>query len=161
MGFFILAIVVGSSIWVLQDARAIGVKKGQLRGMANMDPGDWFICCLLLWIVVFPYYLSKRPQLLNINGKTHGLFKFSGGSAALMADGVDALEKLATLRDKGILTDMEFQMQKAKILGIPASSPAEQVEEISCPICNNSIPASVVQPGENTCPKCKRVFVAE
>jgi hypothetical protein len=78
-----------------------------------------------------------------------------------MADGVDALEKLATLRDKGILTDMEFQMQKAKILGIPASSPAEQVEEISCPICNNSIPASVVQPGENTCPKCKRVFVAE
>lgn len=161
MGFIVLAIVVGSSIWVLLDARSIGVKKGQLRGIANMDPGDWFICCLLLWIIAFPYYLSKRPQLLSINGKTQGIFKSKGGSAALRADSVDALEKLANLRDKGIVTEEEFQMQKAKILGLPAPSPTGKEEVIQCPICNNAIPASGVHAGENTCPKCKRIFMAE
>ena len=161
MGFIVLAIVVGSSIWVLLDARSIGVKKGQLRGIANMDPGDWFICCLLLWIIAFPYYLSKRPQLLSINGKTQGLLKSRGGFATLKADSVDALEKLASLRDKGIVTEEEFQIQKTKILGLPAPFPTGQAEVICCPICNSAIPASEVHAGENTCPKCKRVFVAE
>lgn len=36
----------------------------------------------------------------------------------------DELEKLATLRDKGILSDEEFQQQKSKILNHTASSPS-------------------------------------
>jgi Short C-terminal domain len=30
---------------------------------------------------------------------------------------VDELERLAALRDRGVLTDLEFELQKAKILG--------------------------------------------
>ena len=153
-----ILIVLGSSLWVLADATSIGVKKGQLRGIANMSPGDWFICCLLIWIVAFPYYLSKRPQLMQINGKSKGLLVRNN---TLSADGAAALEKLAGLRDKGIVTEDEFQTQKAKILGLPIPPPMDQVETIRCPICNSAIPVSGVHAGENTCPKCKRVFVAE
>ena len=62
-------IVVGTSIWVAVDASTIGVKKGQLTGVANMGPAGWFFVCLLLWIVGFPFYLAKRGELKPINGK--------------------------------------------------------------------------------------------
>jgi len=43
----------GSSGWVYADARNLGVKKGLVKGLANMSPMGWFIACLLLWIVAF------------------------------------------------------------------------------------------------------------
>lgn len=65
----ILLIVLGTSIWVGVDASTIGVKKGQLKGMADMGPTGWFFACLLLWIVAFPFYVAKREELKRINGK--------------------------------------------------------------------------------------------
>jgi len=65
----ILIAVVATSIWVAVDASTIGVKKGQLKGLGNMGPVGWFFVCLLLWIVGFPFYLAKRPELKRINGK--------------------------------------------------------------------------------------------
>jgi hypothetical protein len=64
---FIWLIVIGTSIWVFYDAKKIGVKKGQMKGIFNMGPGGWFIVCLLLWIVGFPLYLIKRPELKKMN----------------------------------------------------------------------------------------------
>lgn len=61
--------MIASSIWVLVDAKTIGVKKGQLKGMADLGPWGWFWVCLLLWIVGFPVYLAKRGELKQINGK--------------------------------------------------------------------------------------------
>jgi hypothetical protein len=58
-----------TSIWVLFDANTIGVEKGQLEGVADMGPWGWFFACLLLWIIGFPLYLAKRPELKSINGK--------------------------------------------------------------------------------------------
>jgi hypothetical protein len=52
-------------------------------------------------------------------GQAHGATIIDGASLAGAARGetaVDQLEKLAELRDRGILTDAEFQAQKAKIL---------------------------------------------
>ncbi len=69
MEFFLFILVLLSSIWVLVDAKSIGVKKGQLKGFANLGPWGWFFACLLLWIVGFPLYLSKRSVLKKINGK--------------------------------------------------------------------------------------------
>lgn len=63
----ILLIVIGTSIWVFFDAKKIGVKKGQMKGVCNMGPGGWFIVCLLLWIIGFPMYLIKRSELKRIN----------------------------------------------------------------------------------------------
>lgn len=70
MVLLILIMVIATSIWVLIDTKKTGVKRGQLKGVANLGPWGWFFACLLLWIVGFPYYLSKREELHKINGKT-------------------------------------------------------------------------------------------
>lgn len=69
MDAILLIVVIATSIWVLVDAKTIGVKKGQLKGIADIGPWGWFFVCLLLWIVGFPLYLAKRPELKRINGK--------------------------------------------------------------------------------------------
>jgi len=43
-------VVLGSSIWVLQDARAKSIPK----------PFRWAFGSVMLWIVFFPWYLSRR-----------------------------------------------------------------------------------------------------
>jgi hypothetical protein len=67
MGDLFWIIVIVTSIWVLIDAKTIGVKKGQIQGMGNIGPWGWFFVCLLLWIVGFPFYLAKRSEFKRIN----------------------------------------------------------------------------------------------
>lgn len=56
--------VVASSIWVYVDASRIGARRGLGVGrIANVGPGQWFAISLLLWIIGFPLYLSKRWQI--------------------------------------------------------------------------------------------------
>lgn len=62
-----LVIVIATSIWVLVDAKNIGVKKGQIQGLGNLGPWGWFFACFLLWIVGFPFYLAKRSEFKRIN----------------------------------------------------------------------------------------------
>jgi len=69
MGELIWLIIIGTAIWVYFDAKAIGVKKGQVAGLANMGPGMWFFATLLLWIVGFPLYLANRGKFKTINSK--------------------------------------------------------------------------------------------
>ena len=72
MGGLIFLMVIATSIWVYFDAKAIGVKKGQLSGIANMGPVGWFFACLGLWIIAFPVYLGKRAEFKRINGVQAG-----------------------------------------------------------------------------------------
>ena len=67
-----LLVVIGTSIWVLIDARTIGTKKGQIKGMGDMGPWGWFFACLLLWIVAFPFYLAKRGEFKMVNATQRG-----------------------------------------------------------------------------------------
>jgi len=61
----VLLAVAGSSIWVLVDARNLGIRRGLIdSGFADMGPGSWFVGCLLIWIVVFPLYLAYRPRFV-------------------------------------------------------------------------------------------------
>lgn len=69
MGLIFWAVIIGTSIWVFIDAKSIGIKKGQVTGIADMGPGSWAAGCLLLWIVVFPLYLMKRGEFKKINHK--------------------------------------------------------------------------------------------
>ena len=66
MEAIIVLVVLGTSIWVFFDARAIGVKKGMVKGLADMGPWGWFIVCLLLWIIGFPAYLAMRGKYKQI-----------------------------------------------------------------------------------------------
>ncbi|MEI7999020.1 MAG: zinc-ribbon domain-containing protein [Candidatus Omnitrophota bacterium] len=59
--------IIASSIWVFMDAKKIGVKKGQITGIANLDPGTWLVVCLFLWVIAFPMYLIKRPEFIKAN----------------------------------------------------------------------------------------------
>jgi hypothetical protein len=67
MDTIILLVILGTSIWVLFDARAIGVKKGMVKGLANMGPWGWFFVTLFLWIVGFPAYLAMRGKYKKIS----------------------------------------------------------------------------------------------
>lgn len=60
-------VVLVSSLWVLADAKAIGIKKGQVRGLGNLGPAGWFLACLLLWFPAFFFYLYKRPAFKRAN----------------------------------------------------------------------------------------------
>ena len=68
MAEMFLIIVIATSIWVLIDAKTLGVKKGQIQGMGDMGPWSWFFACLFLWIIGFPFYLAKRPEYKKIMG---------------------------------------------------------------------------------------------
>ena len=180
MGALILIIVLGTSIWVAFDANAIGVEKGQLEGVADMGPAGWFFVCLLFWIVGFPLYLAKRGELKRINAEiAEGGTPVSQG--ATQTSYLDELEKLAHLREKGILTEHEFQTQKAKLLGLPIPSsspppipslqPKPQPEHtpisvadertVNCPLCRESLLLRTLRVGNNTCPHCQEIFKAE
>lgn len=63
----IALLVLISSLWVLIDAKKIGFKSGQLKGLFGMGPWGWFFGCLFLWILVFPIYLIKRKKLKEIS----------------------------------------------------------------------------------------------
>ena len=67
---FMFLVVIGTSIWVLIDAKAIGVRKGLIHGLGDMGPWGWFFGCLLLWIIGFPLYLAKRSEFKRANAAT-------------------------------------------------------------------------------------------
>jgi hypothetical protein len=58
-------VIIATSIWVFVDAKKIGVRKGLITGIANMNPGTWLIACLFLWIISFPIYLIKRSDFIK------------------------------------------------------------------------------------------------
>ena len=65
-GLFVWLLIIGSSIWVVVDAKSTGVKSGQIKGLGNMGPWGWFFACLLLWILGFPLYLAKRGEFKTL-----------------------------------------------------------------------------------------------
>jgi hypothetical protein len=67
MDLVLLVVILGTSVWVFFDARAIGVRKGQVKGLANMGPWGWLLVCLFLWIIGFPAYLAMRGKFKKLN----------------------------------------------------------------------------------------------
>lgn len=109
MDAFIWIVIIGTSIWVLIDAKTIGVKKGQIEGMGNMGPVAWFFVCLLFWIVGFPFYLAKRGEFKRVNSVQQE-------PTGMNDDSITQIERLASMKEKGILTDDEFNQKKQELL---------------------------------------------
>ncbi len=110
-----LSIVCGTSLWVLIDARSIGIKKGTTRGFFNMGPIGWFFACLLCWIAAFPAYLVKRRE------HTRAALTAVSASEPVTAEPshADFMSQLGALADRssqGLLTDEEFQAQKKALV---------------------------------------------
>ncbi len=99
-------------MWVALDAGAIGVRRGQMRGLADMGPGGWFAACLLIWIIAFPLYLSRRGQYRAVNevsAPTGNLASHrTQATYAPSTDPIDQLRRLSELHDSGAVTDEEY-----------------------------------------------------
>jgi hypothetical protein len=109
-------IVIGSAIWVYVDAKKIGVRKGLISGMFDIGAGTWCAATLLLWIVVFPAYLIKRGALKAAVAAQAGPGAAPGATVAAQGGAIESLEKLANLRDRGVLTETEFDQKKRQLL---------------------------------------------
>jgi hypothetical protein len=57
------SIVFVFSLWVAFDAHAIGAHSGLVRGVANMGWFAWWLGTLVIFPIVFPLYLAKRPVI--------------------------------------------------------------------------------------------------
>jgi hypothetical protein len=101
---------------VLIDAKTIGVKKGQIAGMGNMEPWGWFFSCLLLWIVGFPFYVAKRGEFKKANAVVPPQPESKKPSTS--SESIAQLEKLAQLKEKGLITEEEFAKKKKELLGL-------------------------------------------
>jgi hypothetical protein len=77
-GFSWIAVIV-TSIWMAIDADRLGYDKRDIKGVAAMSPGGWLVCGLLLWIVAFPLYLIKRPELAAAGARRRALASGHGG----------------------------------------------------------------------------------
>ncbi len=115
----VFLIVVATSIWVLFDARSSGIRKGLVKGLADLGPWGWFFACLFLWIVAFPVYLAKRTELKRAAASSRDAESTGARSSAMAASEIEQLERLAALRQKGALTDEEFAAKKREILKMP------------------------------------------
>jgi hypothetical protein len=56
LGLLVLLAVVGTTIWVGVDASRREWKEG------SSGTAGWVVGCVLLWIIVFPLYLSRRNR---------------------------------------------------------------------------------------------------
>ncbi len=60
----VLLPIVATDLWVYADAKAHserGIPVVFSSGSFNMDtPAAWFVGCLLLWILFFPLYITRR-----------------------------------------------------------------------------------------------------
>jgi hypothetical protein len=59
----VLLLVLASDFWVFEDAKARRERGTPVvfTGFVNLEtPGDWFVGCLLVWIVFFPLYIMRR-----------------------------------------------------------------------------------------------------
>ncbi len=91
----------------------------------NYQPSVWFWVLLVLllftyigWVFPIAFYLMHKK---NVRSAIEDCFlrvrnEFDQPTYS-DASSIDALEKLANLRDKGIVTEAEFQAKKRQILG--------------------------------------------
>lgn len=119
IGFvLVFLIVLGTSIWVYTDAKSIGVKKGQLKGVSDMGPLGWFVASLGLWIIGFPMYLANRPQLKRINHKGDPPVVPPVHPPQQEPDFDEQLRKLAKLKAEGLVSEEEFDRKRKQLLGL-------------------------------------------
>jgi hypothetical protein len=63
----VLLPILATDFWVYSDAKAHWEQDAPVvfsAGFLEVDtPATWFVCCLVLWIVFFPLYVTLRNQL--------------------------------------------------------------------------------------------------
>ena len=109
-------------IWVLIGVISDVFRSDDLNGLAK---GLWALAIIVVpWLGVLAYLIIRGQGMTERNAKAAADAEklrreyirdvVAGPSEASSAD---ELTKLANLKEKGVITDTEFEAQKAKILG--------------------------------------------
>lgn len=113
---------IGTAIWVLADAKEVGISRNRLSGIGKLVPWGWFLLTLLVWIVGFPLYWYCRGQAERTAAMQAAWRSPSVGAGAMIPRGgiqaLDDLEKLAALKDRGLVSQSEFETKKKQLLGL-------------------------------------------
>jgi ssDNA-binding Zn-finger/Zn-ribbon topoisomerase 1 len=146
---FMWLIVIGTSIWVWVDAAQIGVKKEWSPGLFGLNPGGWFLTCLLFWIIGFPVYLVKR-----------GDFKRIAAGELPPGDGVARNQVICPFCRSQIdqqaivcrycqrdLVQVKSNTPEAPVATIPATTRP-------CPFCRKTL--ALEKEGAQKCPSCQQ-----
>jgi hypothetical protein len=102
-------VVLASSLWVLQDARSLGITRRMGTGFFNMGPVNWFLSCLLLWAVAFPAYIVTRRRSMRPTATP-------AAGIPRKRDLISQLAALVDLHSQGVVTDEEFQAKKKAVV---------------------------------------------
>jgi hypothetical protein len=108
-----LAIVIVTSIWVAYDSRVHRVSINNKPYSLDNGALAWFIFCVLLWIVTFPYYFVKRSKTLKQKQNEHE--KIASG---MSPDAIEKLRKYKRMFDDGIIPKEYFEAKKKKLMGL-------------------------------------------
>ena len=109
-------------IWVLIGVISDVFRSDDLDGLAK---GLWMLAIIVVpWLGVLAYLIIRGQGMAERNAKAAAVAEklqreyirevVTGPSESSTAD---ELSKLADLKEKGVITDAEFDTQKAKILG--------------------------------------------
>lgn len=93
------------------------------------DLSGWGKAAWVLGILIFPWlgaivYLITRPYGDRAPAETAAVDLDAPAPATATGSTADELTKLEGLRSQGVLSEHEFAVQKAKILGLPTPRPA-------------------------------------
>ena len=85
------------------------------------DLPGWMKASWVIIVIILPFfgmliYFIVRPETARELAVDQANYQ-GGPRAALAADSTERIERLARLRDKGDITQEEFERQKAKLLG--------------------------------------------
>lgn len=114
--YIMWVVVIASTIWVYIDAKSIGVRKDLISGFFNMGAGAWCAATFFFWLLAFPAYLAKRGALKAAAAPQDGSSAAANVSVPAENRTLEGLEKLADLRDRGVLTADEFDQKKRQLL---------------------------------------------
>jgi hypothetical protein len=113
--FFLFVIWITAVIMVIFDI----FRSRDLSGWAK---AGWFILVLILPLIgVIAYLLARGANMAvhrqqDIEAQDQAMRAYVQSAAGGEQTAASELEKLANLRDRGVLTDEEFAQQKARIL---------------------------------------------
>lgn len=145
---FVWIVLIVLVIWVILNI----LRRHDLNAWAKVG---WLILVIVLpFIGVFTYLIVRGAhlageQVATANAPQDERFRRYERFEAQGKDSTDELAKLADLRDRGVITDAEFQKRKTQLLGLRnarrAGRRGHQLREAAAPMrCCSRLAHSVV-----------------
>ena len=124
---FMLFAIFGLIHWIYKDAKQHQVSILSNKPYDSDAPRIWAFVCFLCVVIGAPYYFYRRAGVLalktaaNSNSSPTALNESNDDktSSSQTANVLESqLKEVAYLKEKGLITEMELEQKRRKILGI-------------------------------------------